>query len=343
MGELILTSETGGFLRDVDGPHKEAALNFLQFLRDKGAYSTNTLRDLRLVFKAWARWCADRHLGWYPIDPEAVREYLLQMHDNQLASTTIEKHYAMINMLLTQCGQPSLATSKPVSLVMKRIRREAVVLNGERTGQAVPLQWADLKLVGILLSRTGRLTDLRNRAFLYVAYNTLLRMAEMSRIRVRDLEVTGDTVTIHVGHTKTTTTVAGIDKRLARCTTDALNDWLEASGLAEHPDAILFPPVHRSGKVRVTETPLTAPALEKIFSRAWLLLGKDDAVMNKKRYRTWTGHSARVGAAIDMAEKQVSLVEIMREGTWKKPETLMRYLRRSQAEAGATSKIMDGK
>ena len=55
--------------------------------------------------------------------------------------------------------------------------------------------------------------------------------------------------------------------------------------------------------------------MEKIFSDAWALLGKSDATPNKGRYRTWTGHSARVGAAIDMAEKQVSMVEIMQEGS----------------------------
>ncbi|MCV6038696.1 integrase, partial [Escherichia coli] len=83
------------------------------------------------------------------------------------------------------------------------IRREAATEKGERTGQAVPLRWDDLKLLDVLLSRSDRLVDLRNRAFLFLAYNTLLRMAEMSRVRVRDLEQTGDTVTLHVSHTKT--------------------------------------------------------------------------------------------------------------------------------------------
>lgn len=329
------------FLVGVADENKEAALNFLQFIRDQGAYSPNTLRDFRLVLKAWTAWCRERGRSWFPVAPEAAREYLLELHAAGRASTTIDKHYAMLNMLLVQCGQPSLSTSKAVSLAMRRVRREAATVRGERTGQAVPLQWTDLKILDVLLTRAGRLVDLRNRAFLYVAYNTLLRMAEMSRIRVRDLEWIGDTVTLHISHTKTSTTVAGIDKRLARCTTSVLNDWLEASGLAEYPDAIIFSPVHRCNKAKLTETPLTAPALEKIFSDAWALMGKDHAVANKGRYRTWTGHSARVGAAIDMAEKQVSLVEIMREGTWKKPETLMRYLRRSSENVGANSKLMD--
>ena len=228
-----------------------------------------------------------------------------------------------------------------MSLAMQRIRREAATEKGERTGQAIPLRWDDLKLLDVLLSRSERLVDLRNRAFLFVAYNTLMRMSEISRIRVGDLDQTGDTVTLHISHTKTITTAAGLDKVLSRCTTAVLNDWLEVSGLRQHPDAVLFPPIHRSNKARITTTPLTAPAMEKIFSDAWGLLNKRDATPNKGRYRTWTGHSARVGAAIDMAEKQVSMVEIMQEGTWKKPETLMRYLRRSGASVGANSRLMD--
>ncbi|HGC4938218.1 TPA: tyrosine-type recombinase/integrase [Escherichia coli] len=341
MSELIISGSSGGFLRNIGKEYQEAAENFMRFMNDQGAYAPNTLRDLRLVFHSWARWCHASQLAWFPISPEMAREYFLQLHDADLASTTIDKHYAMLNMLLSHCGLPPLSDDKSVSLAMRRIRREAATEKGERTGQAIPLRWDDLKLLDVLLSRSERLVDLRNRAFLFVAYNTLMRMSEISRIRVGDLDQTGDTVTLHISHTKTITTAAGLDKVLSRRTTAVLNDWLDVSGLREHPDAVLFPPIHRSNKARITITPLTAPAMEKIFSDAWVLLNKRDATPNKGRYRTWTGHSARVGAAIDMAEKQVSMVEIMQEGTWKKPETLMRYLRRGGVSVGANSRLMD--
>ncbi|EJL2909083.1 tyrosine-type recombinase/integrase [Escherichia coli] len=341
MSELIISGSSGGFLRNIGKEYQEAAENFMRFMNDQGAYAPNTLRDLRLVFHSWERWCHARQLAWFPISPEMAREYFLQLHDADLASTTIDKHYAMLNMLLSHCGLPPLSDDKSVSLAMRRIRREAATEKGERTGQAIPLRWDDLKLLDVLLSRSERLVDLRNLAFLFVAYNTLMRMSEISRIRVGDLDQTGDTVTLHISHTKTITTAAGLDKVLSRRTTAVLNDWLDVSGLREHPDAVLFPPIHRSNKARITITPLTAPAMEKIFSDAWVLLNKRDATPNKGRYRTWTGHSARVGAAIDMAEKQVSMVEIMQEGTWKKPETLMRYLRRGGVSVGANSRLMD--
>ncbi|HCO0753649.1 TPA: tyrosine-type recombinase/integrase, partial [Escherichia coli] len=269
MGELVISGGSGGFLRDIGTEYQEAAKNFMQFMNDQGAYAPNTLRDLRLVFHSWARWCNSRQRPWFPITPEMAREYLLQLHEADLASTTIDKHYAMLNMLLSQCGLPPLSDDKSVSLAMRRIRREAATEKGERTGQAIPLRWDDLKLLDVLLSRSERLVDLRNRAFLFVAYNTLMRMSEISRIRVGDLDQIGDTVTLHISHTKTITTAAGLDKVLSRYTTAVLNDWLEVSGLREHPDAVLFPPIHRSNKARITTTPLTAPAMEKIFSDAW--------------------------------------------------------------------------
>ncbi|MDW4789133.1 integrase, partial [Escherichia coli] len=79
--------------------------------------------------------------------------------------------------------------------------------------------------------------------------------AEISRIRVGDLDQTGDTVTLHISHTKKITTAAGLDKVLSRRTTAVLNDWLDVSGLREHPDAVLLPPIHRSNKARITTTP----------------------------------------------------------------------------------------
>lgn len=51
--------------------------------------------------------------------------------------------------------------------------------------------------------------------------------------------------------------------------------------------------------------------------------------------------TTRVGAAIDMATKKYSTVQIMQEGTWKKAETVMRYIRHVDAHAGAMVDFMD--
>ncbi|EJE82285.1 hypothetical protein ECO9455_22374, partial [Escherichia coli O111:H11 str. CVM9455] len=62
MSELIISGSSSGFLRNIGKEYQEAAENFMRFMNDQGAYAPNTLRDLRLVFHSWARWCHARQL-----------------------------------------------------------------------------------------------------------------------------------------------------------------------------------------------------------------------------------------------------------------------------------------
>jgi integrase len=340
MGELILAADS---LFPAERNGSEAEQRLRNFLRDREAYSDNTFRDLVSVIRIYSDWCRQRGAAWFPVDDEMARIYLMDMYDSGLASTTVDKHYAMLNMLLKQAGLTTLAESQSVTLAMRKIRRDAGTGGEERTGQAIPLRLDDLRLLNVLLSRSGRAVDLRNLTFLFVAYNTLLRISEIGRLRVRDLEIEGDNVTLNVSHTKTIVSAAGLVKSLSAISSRLVIDWLDKSGLSDHPEAILFPPVRKNGAVAIVEKPMSTPALEKIFSDAWLELRREPMPVNKGRYATWTGHSARVGAAQDMSDHGTTLVEIMREGTWKTPATVMGYLRKTKANKGAMSKLLDEK
>jgi hypothetical protein len=135
----------------------------------------------------------------------------------------------------------------------------------------------------------------------------------------------------------------GLIKGLGDLSSQRLTAWLAVSGLNAEPDAYIFGPVHRTNRARAeTKRPLTTRALEDIFARAWHEAGfGQDMKPNKNRYRGWSGHSTRVGAAIDMATKKYSTAQIMQEGTWKKAETVMRYIRHVDAHAGAMVDFMD--
>jgi len=321
---------------------EDIANNLRRFIADKAAYSENTFRDLLAVIRRWAFWCNDRAVAYLPIEPELARDYFLEMAESGLASSTIDKHYAMMNMLCRESGLPDLRGSVDLKRAMKRIRREAV-LQGERTGQAIPFRLPDLQLLTHLMGRSEKLTDQRNLAFLFVAYNTLCRMSELSRIRVRDLDISDNGhVVINLSHTKTMVTAAGGIKHLSRAAAGHLLHWLDLSGLIHHPDAMVFGPVRHNNTAGVSEKPMSAPATEKIFKDAWDLLGKDPVQDNKGRYTKWSGHSARVGAAMDMAERDATITQIMQEGTWQDPKTVMRYLRRSESQKGKMSGILDG-
>ncbi|WP_238340053.1 tyrosine-type recombinase/integrase [Citrobacter sp. NCU1] len=340
MNNLSITDMVSRFPELTGVTPEEVAQNLRNFMADKEAYSENTFKKLMSVVRAWVPWCQQKQIPALPILPEYARAYFLELHEAGMASTSITNHFAMLNMLARITGLPDLTNSNEVQLAMKKIRRQAV-LGGEKTGQAVPFRLADLQLASHLLSQSDRLADLRNRAFLYVAYNSLLRIQEIARIRVKDLSINDERIIMDISHTKTVVTAAGVIKHLSVPASNVLKLWLNASELVSHPDAVVFCRVFKNDRVQISTTPMTTPSLEKIFQDTWRLLDKPIQTTNKGRYQMWSGHSARVGAAQDMAERGVSMAQIMHEGTWSKPETVMRYLRRLKNENSAMSDIME--
>ena len=313
-----------------------------QFVQDKEAFSPNTWRQLLSVMRICSQWAQENQRSFLPMTSDDLRDYLAFLAESGRASSTVNAHAALISMLHRNAGLPVPNHSPVVFRAMKKINRVAV-MKGERAGQAVPFRLADLLILDNQWYAAIHLQQLRDLAFLHVAYATLLRISELARLRVRDVTYAIDGRGIlDVGWTKTVVQTGGLVKALSSRSTQRLNAWITAAGLANQPDAYLFTAVHRSGQVMSTEKPLSTRALEQIFSRAWYVAGKSGQIKaNKNRYTGWSGHSARVGAAQDMAEKGYSIAQIMQEGTWKKPETLMRYIRHVDAHKGAMVDFME--
>lgn len=314
-----------------------------EFVSDKDAFSDNTWRQLLSVMRSCRRWASEHGRSFLPMSPACLRDYLLWLQTSGRASSTIATHAALISMLHRNAGLMPPNSAPQVFRAIKKINRTAVI-QGERAGQAVPFRITDLLTLDRLWSGSERLQQVRDLAFLHVAYATLLRISEVGRLRVRDITRAADgRIILDVGWTKTIVMTGGLIKALGDLSSERLTTWLQLSGLINEPDAYLFGPVHRTNRAAVaTMKPLSTRALEDIFVRAWQQAGPGkDAATNKNRYRGWSGHSTRVGAAIDMAAKKYSTAQIMQEGTWKKPETVMRYIRHIDAHDGAMVNFMD--
>lgn len=314
-----------------------------EFVRDKDAFSPNTWRQLLSVMRICFSWSQQNGRSFLPMSPDDLRDYLTHLQEIGRASSTISTHASLISMLHRNAGLVPPNTSPAVFRTMKKINRVAVIA-GERTGQAVPFRLNDLMALDRCWVNSTRLQDLRNLAFLHIAYGTLLRVSELARLRVRDVTRAEDgRIILDVAWTKTIVQTGGLIKSLSALSTRRLEAWIAAAGLAREPDAFLFCRVHRCNKALLTEeAPLSTPAIEAIFSHAWQTIGPaEPARANKSRYRGWSGHSARVGAAQDMAKQGYAVAQIMQEGTWKKPETLMRYIRNIDAHQGAMVDLME--
>ncbi|MBK0127818.1 tyrosine-type recombinase/integrase [Pantoea sp. S61] len=314
-----------------------------EFVQDREAFSGNTWNQLLSVMRIGSRWADEHGRRILPMSPADLRDYLLWLQASGRASSTISTHAALISMLHRNAGLVPPNRSPQVFRAVKKINRTAVIA-GERAGQAVPFRIGDLLSLDARWSDSERLQQLRDLTFLHVAYATLLRVSELGRLRVRDVSRAPDgRIVLDVAWTKTIVMTGGLIKGLGDLSSQRLTEWLTASGLIAEPDAFIFSPVHRTNRVRTeTKRPLSTRALEDIFARAWQEAGAgQDMKPNKNRYHGWSGHSTRVGAAIDMATKKYSTAQIMQEGTWKKAETVMRYIRHVDAHAGAMVDLMD--
>ncbi|MGK3113513.1 tyrosine-type recombinase/integrase [Candidatus Pantoea formicae] len=314
-----------------------------EFVQDREAFSDNTWNQLLSVMRIGSRWADEHGRSFLPMSPADLRDYLLWLQASGRASSTVSTHAALISMLHRNAGLVPPNSSPQVFRAVKKINRAAVI-SGERAGQAVPFRIGDLLTLDQRWSDSERLQQIRDLAFLHVAYATLLRVSELGRLRVRDISRAADgRIVLDVAWTKTIVMTGGLIKGLGDLSSQRLTEWLTLSGLNAEPDAFIFGPVHRTNCARVeTSKPLSTRALEDIFARAWQEAGPgQDVRSNKNRYRGWSGHSTRVGAAIDMATKKYSTAQIMQEGTWKKAETVMRYIRHVDAHAGAMVDFMD--
>jgi len=313
------------------------------FVRHREAFSPNTWRQLLSVMRICWRWSQENRRSFLPMSPEDMQDYLFHLQAIGRSTSTISVHAALISMLHRNAGLVPPTVSPDVIRAKKKINRTAVV-SGERTGQAVPFCRPDLNRLDAAWKHSPRLQHLRDLAFMHVAYGTLLRMSELSRLRMRDISRAADgRIILDVGWTKTILQSGGIVKALSSRSSERLMEWISAAGLAGEPDAILFCPVHRSNKITsFSEVPMSAPCLEDIWRRARRQAGDAPGVKtNKGRYSSWSGHSARVGAAQDMARKGISIAQIMQEGTWTQTQTVMRYIRMVEAHRGAMVALME--
>ena len=310
---------------EVSRPEREAALAELleQFVRAaRGAFSSNTERAVKSDLGIWAEWCAARGVRTLPAEPETVAAFIDAMAELR-APATVRRYVASIAIANRALDREKTLRSPPVRLALKRMHRA----KGRRQNQATGLTWP---LRRRLLAAAGdRLIDDRNRALLAVAYDAMLRRAELVSLQVSDLleEMRGD-ATLLVRRSKTDGEGRGEIVWLAPDTVALVRKWLEGSGIS---DGRLFRSVAKGGRIGERLHPGQVARIFKAMARK---AGLPDAVVEGL-----SGHSARVGAAQDMIAAGIELPAILQAGRWKSTAMVNRYGERLLAQRSGAAQL----
>ena len=160
-----------------------------------------------------------------------------------------------------------------------------------------------------------RLIDDRNRALLAIAYDTLLRRAELTSLEVADLldEMGGD-ATLLVRRSKTDQEGKGEIVWVAPDSLLLVKTWLARAGISDGP---LFRSVGKGGRTGGALPPGQVARIFKAMARSADL---PDAVVEGL-----SGHSTRVGAAQDMIAAGIELPKIQHAGRWKSTAMVNHY------------------
>ena len=274
----------------------------------RGAYSENTIRAYSTGFRRFAEWCALVDQAPLPATSDTVAAFVEAM-SMEWAPATIENRLASIARVHRMLGHVSPTDTETVKLAFRRITR----VKGTRQKQAAGLS-ADLK--ERLLAACGHeLRGARDRVLIAVGYDTLCRRSELVKLRVEDISDLPDgDGSILIRRSKTDQAGVGRLAYLSKEAMDSVRCWLATSAIESGP---LFRAIRGSD---VSPAALHPCAVNRVLKRL-----AQHAGLSVETQERLSGHSMRVGAAVDMAENGIDLVPIMHAGGWKSPGMVLRY------------------
>jgi integrase len=222
---------------------------------------------------------------------------------------SIQRAVAGIGRVHRLMEHPNPASADAVSLALRRMLRA----HGRRQKQAAGL---DAVLRDRLLAVcSSDLRGLRDRALVAVGYDTLCRRSELVALHAEDIESKADgDRSILIRRSKTDQAGEGRLGYLSVGAMQMVRRWVDAAAILSGP---LFRAVQGTTAVQRGLHPYAVTRTLKELARR---PGVDVETTKKL-----SGHSMRVGAALDMVENGIDLVPIMHAGGWKSPAMVLRY------------------
>ena len=289
------------------------------------SFAKNTLRNRRHALQKFDEWLQGR-----PISDSLLAEYITHLFDIGKAPGTISIVVVAVKWYLKHRNGGTPVELPITSATLSGIRREG---KDRGRGQRNGLTWREVEKICAVQEADGTRRGLRNSAILRVMSDGLLRISEVTELRISDLKEN----TLRVRFSKTDQEGQGEHLYLCEDTRQIVQEWLKRSGLEA---GYLFRRMTARGdnlyRDKATGEPahLTDDGVRRIIKQCAARVGFTDKV---------SGHSLRIGTTISLAKSGASLVDIQVAGRWKDPGMPAHYARAQFAEKGAIARFKDGK
>lgn len=286
------------------------------------------------AYERWWRravaWCEQEQRTAMPMTPQTLAEFISHLRREP---TRTGQPYSPASLLQAIAavrtahyragyeGTPNTRAARDVVKVHRRERAEA----GWRTRRAKPVTLDVLRLMLAVCDR-GSVSGRRDAALLVLGYGMMGRRSELSALRIEQLTLGDEWLTIFIPKSKTDQGAHGEDVEIPRelapdiDAVQTVRDYLEALAAHGVTGGPLLRRIDRHGNVLDGLAPGSVNDVVKAVAAAARL---NDAE------RT-TAHGLRAGGPTDAAERGVPIPFIAEHGRWSKNSTqVLTYVRQS--------------
>lgn len=268
------------------------------------ARSKSTNRTYALLNNAWARWCEERGHDPYPPDPERFMSYLVWRNQLGDAYGTLVMRRAALRALCRAEGHPDTLSGKRLTEFFAGLANT----HGVRARQQAAGITADVyRDISAEFPEDHWLLGL-----IGMMRDGLLRRSEAAAARWEDL------TPMHDGSARLLIRRSKTDQKGTGYVT-----YVSAPTM-EHLDAI-----ERKGE-RIFSC--SGRTISRKVAKAARAVGVEGA----------SGHSMRVGMAMDLASAGAGMAEIMQAGRWRTVQMVSRYTANIQAGDNAVARWHQG-
>jgi integrase/recombinase XerD len=212
----------------------------------------NTRKAYFVAVSRFSSWCEERKLALEDIQPIHVAGYIEQLGAN-VAKPTVKQHLAAIRMLFDWLVTGQVIPNNPAHAV--RGPRHSV-----KRGKTSVLSAEEMRTLLDSID-TSKLIGLRDRAMIALMGYTFARIGAVIQMKVEDYYIQKRRGWVRLQEKGGKVNELPCHHNLET----ALDEWLAGSGLANEPDAPLFPTL-RSGKLE-SPTPLPQANVHMMIQR----------------------------------------------------------------------------
>ena len=273
-----------------------------------GAFAENTIRAYRSDFIQYQTWCSHNKLKPIPASADAMAIYVDYL-SNISKSATIRRRINSLGTILKLSKNYDPTKEPEVVLALKRMHRKI----GRAQDQAAPL--TKTLLNQLLDSCENSQRGIRNQVLLRMGYETMRRRSELCSFRFEDItNAPNGKPIIKLNFSKTDQYGAGKVLPISVYLATLLQKWRAIVGI----EGYILRSINRHGHIESSLNPASVSTILKNLQ---------NNLNMPTTAQPLSGHSFRVGAALDLLEQGETIEKIMLRGGWQTDSTAMRYLR----------------